>query len=607
MRQAAEQLTPQLLNERGLAEWSRCLRLPPDERLAELERLQILLQNLQAVSLIEAHHCRGFFGSLTVGRGKTLISWLIPLMFPGVYPAVLFLPGGLKGKKDDDLGKTEIEFQQIRKYWKTPEFPVQLVGYEWFGRKEQLDYLCTCPQCTGNPYSNPRGGLQPKIVIADECDMLKDANSGRSKRLLRYLANHPDVVFIAMTGTMMRQSLKDFAHLIVAAHKERSPLPLPWHVREAWCQALDKNPPGGIRRHPGALLRLAPHPPADDNPDSPLTCAREGVYLRLAQTPGIIIDTEQSCNTPITIRVLKPPDDPVLEKVFYNFRADSKTPDDHDVSDNFSKARVGMELATGFYHRWNPRPPQEWIDARRAYHKLLREWIAEASRRGLRLDTEGAAAAHLKNHPTVLEWQRIKPIFDPDEHSEAVWMSMSVVTYAADWMRRNGPALIWTQNIPVGEMLETLTGVPYYGSAGRDRRGNLLDNADPSKHAIVSVDANMRGRNLQKWNLLLVISPPQPETEWEQGILGRVHRKGQMKPVHADVIVSSADALYALEKACEGARFVLEQQKFKQKILLATWDWSLFPAHELMQLNETDPRRPRWNRGAGRQPELLCA
>ncbi len=609
MLQAAEQLSPQLLNERGLAEWGRCLRLPYAEREAELTRLQIRLKPLQAVCLIEAHYMRGLFAALSVGRGKTLLSWLLPFMFDDVRRPVLILPGGLKSSKTGKLGKTEHEFERIRIHWKTPRYPVKLLGYEFLSRKEQAEYLCSCEKCTGRPLKPGEvrdPGLQPDLIIPDESDMLKHTDVGKTRRIIRYVTNHMHVIFIPMTGTMVDRSLRDFSHLMMLALKHNCPLPMIWHSLEGWCQALDDAPRDGVRKRPGALLKLAPELPSDSNTITPLEAARVGVQLRMSETPGVIMDEEQSCDLPITIRLIKPPDDPVLEAAFYHFRETGFTPDGWDVSANFEKTNHGQTLGCGFYNMWDPRPPQEWSDARRAYHKLIRSVIENSERRGKPIDTEAHAIAEggIKDHPDVREWRRIEPTFKPN--SVPVWISPSVLGFAAEWIRVNGPALIWTQHIPVGQALEAMTGVSYYGAAGLNQYGALLDNADTSKSAIVSVDANMRGRNLWGWNKCLVIAPSQTPKDWEQGVLGRMHRTGQTKPVHADVIVSSADSLYALEKACERCRYIEQSSKFTYKLLLATWDWSAFPIDQLSRMPVEDPRRARWVRGdIKRQPEIL--
>ena len=610
MLAAVEHLSPQLLNDRGLREWSRLALLNPVARENELERharkiefggegCPLRLNTVQAVGLTEAAYMRGLFGSMPVGSGKTILSFLLPHFFPGIRNPMLFLPGGL-------MRKTEYEFESIKKYWRAPQYPVKVWSFDSLGRDKQAGLLCTCEKCVGRGYKPKDGAvenLRPDLVICDESDLLKNRDSSRTQRIMRYVANHPEVIFCCFTGTMLRVSLRDFMHLMILALKQNAPVPLTWKTQEMWCSALDLEPRTGFRRHPGALLRLTNLRPANDNNLTLFDCALDGFQRRMAETPGVIIRTEQSCDMPLYIRLLRPPDDPVLEQEFYNFRKTETTKDGWDVSAPLQKCQYGMTLATGFFNRWNPRPPREWLEARKKYHKLVRETIDTLSRRGIFIDSELQVRPHIKNHPDYLEWKRIEETFTPE--SEPMWLTMSVLNYIAVWIRLNSPALIWTQDIAVGEALEALTGVRYYGAGGLDRNKNDIEKADPRLSAIVSIGANKRGRNLQAWNRALVVSPPQPGPDWEQGCLGRIHRGGQQRPVYVDVLLSSADSLHALEKACGEARHVKGTTGFAQKLLLAHWDWQYFGVAEIANMAETDPRAPRWIRPKGYRPDVF--
>jgi len=603
---AAEALSPQLLNERGLALWNRCALLPPAEREAELERIAskpsqggegcpIRLLPDQAVSLIELGTVRGVIGSLPTSAGKTLFAFLAPHMLPDVQISVLMVPGGLTGMSRGVIGKTELEFDALKKFWRTPKFPIRVMSYDLLSRKEYKCWLCECEKCAGpmEPGEKPREpGLHPQFVLNDESDALKDPKSARTRRIMRYGSNHPDRLFGFITGTMMRKSLDDVAHQMILALKKGAPVPWPWHIRDAWKQAIDFSPKDGVRRPPGALLRL----PRDGTDDGKTLdeLAAEGVRKRWAETPGVIIINKQSCDKPIHIRLLKPPDDPILDAAFYDFRSTKKTPapDCLDVSANLDKMRVGKQLSTGFYTKIVPRPPEEWYEARREAHKVIREAIANSERAGRPIDSEEEAFLRMKDHPAVQLWQEIKDKYP--YKTEPVWMSLSVLGFAAEWMKINAPALIWTSDIPVGNALSLLTGVPYFGEGGYDADGNLLDTYDCRYSAIVSVGANKRGRNLQGWNRCLCITPPQNEVDWEQGVLGRVHRRGQRYDVYCDVIIASADSLRALDIACEVARHVYSRQGFAQKLLLSHFDWSAFPLGEIAGMSEEDPRKARW-------------
>ena len=594
LKSAINHLTPQFLNERGLAEYRAAQALPPAQRAARLTELKIELLPLQAMALTEAAIVRGLFGALNVGRGKTLITWLLPLLFPHVKVSALFLPGGLKGK-NNKLGKTEIEFKRLQTYWKTPENPVRIIGYEFLARKERVNYLCDCPRCTGKPGPDPGGGLRPKIVILDESQKTKNKRAGITKRILRYCSNHADeVMAFAFSGTAIKKSLADAIHLLIITLKLGAPVPFDRHSQAAWCGAYDENPKDGVRRPPGALLEFAGGNFETSFDDSKLERARDAVFWRMSDTPGVIMDTEQSCDLPITIRVLKPPDDPVLEAAFAHFRETDLTPDGWDVSGPLDKARHGMTLNTGFYNQPTPRPPEWWLEARKACFKVIRKIIEQSERMGRPIETAAQAFDYAKDHHDVIAWLKLEKEFT--YRTTPVWISTSVLSYVQAWIRANTPALIWVNDIPVGEALETLTGVPYYGAGGRDRNKRLIDEADPRKSAIVSVKANMVGRNLHGWNRALAVTPSVDIDEWEQGILGRMHRNGQIHPINLDVIISSADSLYALDRACEKSRFVESGRKLRYKLLMAAFDWTYFPVQAILDLPDDDPRRPRWQR-----------
>lgn len=597
LRAAIDHMTPQFLNERGLAEYRAAQLLPTAQRAARLTELKIELLPLQAMALVEAFLVRGLFGALNVGRGKTLITWLLPLLFPHVKVSALFLPGGLKGK-DNKLGKTEIEFKRLQTYWKTPENPVRIIGYEFLARKERVNYLCDCPRCTGKPGPDPGGGLRPKIVILDESQKAKNKGAGITKRILRYCSNHADEVMVfAFSGTAIKKSLADAIHLLIIALKLKAPVPFDKHSQAAWCGAYDENPKDGIRRPPGALLEFAGGDFETSFDDTKLERARDAVFKRLSETPGVIMDTEQSCDLPIYIRILKPPDDPILEKAFEYFRETKMTPDGLDVSGPLDLARHGMTLNTGFYNKPDPPPPEWWKEARRACFKVIRKTIEQSERMGRPIETAAQAFDFAYNHPDVQRWLEIERMPNGYKYKTVpVWITTSVLSYVQAWINANSPALIWVNDIPVGEALETLTGLHYYGAGGRNRNKQLIDEADPRKSAIVSIKANMVGRNLHGWNRALAVTPALDIDEWEQGILGRMHRNGQLNPVHLDVLISSADSLYALDRACAKSRFVESARKLRYKLLMAAFDWTYFPVQAILELLDDDPRRPRWQR-----------
>ncbi len=75
----------------------------------------------------------GAYASLTVGGGKTLLSFLAPTVAEAKRP-VLFIPDGLRDK-------TFAEFAEYSKHWVAPSPPLQIIGYKEATRDWNVDLL----------------------------------------------------------------------------------------------------------------------------------------------------------------------------------------------------------------------------------------------------------------------------------------------------------------------------------------------------------------------------------------------------------------------------------------------------------------------------------
>ena len=74
---------------------------------------EMILRSLQALALAEASDFKGALLLLPVGHGKTLVSYLLPTVLKAQKP-LLLVPGKLKQK-------TQKEFKELSKHWKTPK------------------------------------------------------------------------------------------------------------------------------------------------------------------------------------------------------------------------------------------------------------------------------------------------------------------------------------------------------------------------------------------------------------------------------------------------------------------------------------------------------
>ena len=586
-----------LLNAEGRALLTQIERLPPAEQVAALDwyathpdgpRCPLMLRVIQAQALSEAAAVGGLFASAAVGAGKTLIALLLPRVMGATRP-VLFVPSGLAKQAADD-------FARLSRFWEsTPPF---IINYETIGHPDHAKDLCGCIPCT-QALEATSDGYRPDLVICDECDLLRDPKSGRTIRIRRYITNHLAAVRACfMTGTPLRKSLRNMIPLILLALRDRAPVPMSWLAIEQICCALDDTGRGPTML-PGAIFDLAACSTqvssydyeGNEDPHGYIL-ARDIFRARLLQTCGVIASTEQSCDKPLAVRLIAPPEDRVGDAFFHHFRKTQTTPDKWDVDDPLSAFRYGTELGCDFYSMWDPRPPEPWLEARREASVFIRETIAASQRRGRApLDTTAQVYRAYPKAEPLLAWKEVEPTFRPN--SVAVPISANVLSFAAKWLEANTPALVWVQHTYVGETLSKMTGVPYFAGAGKDKCGRYIGDHDASQSAILSIAANSRGRNLQAWNRGLVIGPPQAATAWEQGVFGRMHRQGQRRPVYLDVLLTCAENVRAVEKAYAEAEWCEQVAGQTQKLLIASYDWTSFPA-ERLALDVEHPSRARW-------------
>jgi hypothetical protein len=503
----------------------------------------MVLKPVQAKALHEAYDYRGLFGPIRVSGGKTLISLLVPVVL-GARAPVLLVPASL-------VEKTKRAARILAQHWQLPTF-IRIRSYQALGRVSHADQL---------------EKDAPDLIIADEAHRLKNPKAAVTKRVARYMKNNPDTIFVALTGSISKRSLKDFAHIMSWCLKNRTLLPCTYSELEAWCLAIDEKPNAlTAPLHPGALLKLCDGSETGDE----TTRARQGLRKRITDTPGVVAagtDGQYAGSLIITGHVVQTTH--ATEEAFKQLRTMWETPDGHPVSDGFSVWRHARELALGFYYKWDPRPPQEWIEARKAWCSFVRSVLKDNRRQ---LDSELQVAQACANHPEwygdaeYQEWLAIKGTFKP--RTVAVPFDNSVAIWAAEWCDK-GSGLVWCEHVDFAQRFSALTGIPYFAGKGESADGQNIETYQ-GKHAILSIRANLEGRNLQdRWSRNAVVSPPQSGADWQQ-LLARTHRDQQeADEVTCDIPVTCFEHLAALEIAMNDARYQESITGETQKLQLA--------------------------------------
>lgn len=443
------------------------------------------LRPVQIAALWEMHDRRGLFVQVRTGGGKTILSLLGFLVLNSMRP-LLIVPAALKEKTLRDM-------QRYRKDWLVPAY-IRIISYELIGRPQSAGIL---------------EEYKPDVVIMDEAHRAKSASSAVTKRLKEYFLAYPDTKVVAMSGTIAKRSIKDYAHIADWCLREKSPVPRDFKVLQQWSSALDdeKNfvTEDGERTfgddnqslEPGVLLELCSQEELAE-PDR-LRGVRKAYRRRLTDTPGVIATQESALGVGLQINpmIIK---DAAITQAAANMRASWERPDGAEFFDTLEMWRHLRTLSVGFYHRWNPAPPDEWRSARRDWAAIVRE-ILRTNRRGLHSEVpvrEAVAAGEYgQDVLKILQtWREQEPRYDPEKNKEAIWISRGAIDAAIIWASKN-PGLIWVSYPEFGNALSKITGIPFYWNKGLDAKGRFIEDHPKKTPMIASLHANSAGLNLQ--------------------------------------------------------------------------------------------------------------
>ena len=509
-----------------LTDW---LRKPTGEQTLRLA---------QAAALVELHDLGGLIGVIQVGGGKTLITRLAPLVLESTSP-VLLVPASLKPK-------TEREFAMLDRHWqKHPD--LKILSYQQLGRVSGAEIL---------------EQIQPDLIIADEVHKLKNRDAAVTRRVEFYMEEHPETMFCGLSGTITKRSVMNFHHLLKWSHgKEKMPLPAAHSEAMDWALALDEKVQG-VAMSAGALKVFTPGNP---NPDR--NALREGYGERFRSTPGVVATRASAVDATIVGEFWKPRLPEEIRKHIDHLKHEWETPSGDVCQQAVDLWRHARELACGFYYRWDPPPPDEWMNARRSWFWYVRQVLADRTP-GLdsALQVEQAVRRGDLNSGKKLEtWRQLKDTFIPNK--VPVWVSTEILEQVLE--RLEGPTLIWVEQIAVGEKLAQISKLAFFASKGFDKKKRLIDSLEGKESAILSIESNKEGRNLQAWSRNEIVSPPPSGGTWEQ-LMGRTHREGQeADEVYFGTALADDAIKDGMKQALRDAEYMQRTTGNAQKLLLA--------------------------------------
>lgn len=533
-------------------EMQRILQLPrpPEPDAAWLDSLhtgtmRLNPQQRQALTCLRALRC--LTAPLPVGYGKTLITALAPcaLGVPGDRVALL-LPPAMIGPFQREVERYDRHFSTEGMGWPTP------VSYgKLSARADVLEELA------------------PLVVIADEAHYLRARDSGRTRRVLRYLTANPDVVFVPLSGTLLRRTITDAAHLYNRALGPLSPYP---HAYSTLAHLDAVTRLDDARGWPTATDWRAARPllawAGEDVED--VDAARRAVRRRVETSPAVVVGAAASCPASLTLRRLAWSAPQVIRDALAHLEATWMLPDHTPITDPMRLASCALQLSQGFYYRWvwgEGGADIPWLQARSTYARELAAYLRRGAR-ALCLDTPGAVAEAMTDlrradlPPALLDAKHVWDVAAarrPAPPTEAVWLDDSALRRAVADARSND-ALVWYAHRAVADRLEEL---------GLEVCRPGVTPSGPRRPLAVSVSSHGTGQNLQTWSANLILSPPASASVWEQ-LLGRTHRQGQeADEVEAAVLWSTAHQKAALARALDAAVFAAQTTGQQQKLLLA--------------------------------------
>lgn len=521
-------LPRRLINKADAARWAQVFtaefRAPGGTRA---------LKPWQGQALYEALENRGGLFALPVGIGKTDISYLLALLFEAERCVLIMsAAGGLHSK-------TEADFQAYRGQWQAPRHPHILVGREMLARDGNQDLLRQ---------------LRPDLIIIEEADDFCNQQSAAVRRVDRFIVDNPNVPVILLTGTPQRNSILDTWHMLCWALKDRAPVPMRLGEARLWAAVLDRKPRNPRRPDPGPLG----HDRAS---------ALAWYQRRYAETPGILAVDEDSCDAKLHVRTRCIRECPKLDAVFQRLNLDNEDPGGNPITVPLVRWGLDGHLGLGLYHYYDPPPPDEFVLARRAMAKFVREQIARSHLRVKPTDTEAQVLRHFKDAPEVQAWLAVKHL--KPKRSKTAWVSDAALDTAVAWLAESDtPSVIWCGSVDFAVALAKRTGLPYYGAHGTSSTGRGLHEAEKGRSLIASWNANKKGFNLQAWPRQSLFLPPQ-SAKWLEQVIGRAHRQGQTRTVDVTIFLGSGLTADMLDAALGEAKFVKATTTLTQKLLRA--------------------------------------
>ncbi len=448
----------------------------------------------------------GFVGLISCGGGKTLLLQLIPRVF-GVDPddVILITEQNLVPQTQRAIAEWSIHYPLA-----TPE----ILSFGKLSHPKHKDAL---------------EKRAPRLIMVDEAHKL-GASSARYKRVFRYLAEHGECRFVAVTGTLMRRSVADMAHLMELALRRWSPVPRHPGTLDSWSSVIDV---GGepavsdwnaVERIRDWVLGALPEKAAFIQRDKDRrTQARRGVQVRILTGPGVVASSEDLDELGVHLQIQNI--EPVISAEVAEALELWELPDGTELVDSFEVHRHTMTLRCGFYYRYVPEEyVEEYVEARNAWSRWSRRLVEYGGYETRFFAEEAARAGTVPPHAASCwaRWCHYRELFPPPE-TEAIWCDEGRLRELVDGFWDKGPGAVWARSRAIRERLGELYGADRVYAPGEDFPG-------PSVRRAVVPMSYHKGWEGQQFHRALLLQPPRVADAMEQ-VISRHHRRRQTEDV----------------------------------------------------------------------------
>lgn len=530
---------------------------------------------VQAEALNAAAAYDGLYAPIPVGNGKSYIALMAG--------AAMGAPITLALTKAKVVGQLRAQFDELRRHFILP--PVRVASYAALSGKNGETLFDGLLE---------RWKPEQIVIVCDEAHAISDPKSARTRRVLRLAKAYPGIRWVMLSGTMLRKSIKDAAHLAELALRDRSPYPSAgvYSARgtaelEQLAAVLD------VRAEPShrdfrsfAIQRITGGEALHGTVEAKQARVRQLAGEALARTPGVVMgqSADIACSLVIVPVDLETPAE--ISEALDTLKARGQMPDGEVAEDPTVQHAKGRQLSAGFYYVFDwpdGVPDYDWLDARSDWHACVRREIEARGARGYdsallvaeRVERKLARAELVKAglvngsaprlravHIAWKRWkvQKVKP--EPPRRTVILDRYLAADALAMA-LKHPKPVVIWYESNGFGEMLRELApDLPIYDA------GNVIPES-PAHLCAAKWLCHGTGRNLQAWDTAIIAEPPSAGHQWEQ-LLGRHHRTGQMADeVTFYVYQHTRPFIQAMESAERKERFAAPSGRERRRLLYA--------------------------------------